>query len=144
VVESAMPKIACHRALLAVWLVGLPVLGLTSRRPEMPEFSVLYVGDVLWGAFFFTLGRWLRPASRTFVVWLAATAVTEALELSQLYQAPWAQTVRATRLGGLLLGHSFSWSDTLCVALGATIAAFVVDWRSLPAGSTSYNGSDPG
>ena len=138
-----MPKISRHRALLAVWLIGLAALGLTSRRPEMPEFSVLYVGDVLWGAFFFTLGRCLHPASRTFVIWLAATTVTEALELSQLYQAPWAQAVRATRLGGLLLGHCFSWSDTLCVALGTTIAALVVDSRPLPSGSTSHNGSEP-
>jgi hypothetical protein len=33
--------------------------------------------------------------------------------------------VRTTPLGGLLLGHSFSWSDTLCVALGTTTAALL-------------------
>lgn len=108
------------------------VLGLVSRRPGMPELCVLYVGDVLWGAFFFAQAAGLCPASPTFAAWLAATGITEAIELSQLYQAPWAQTVRATRLGGLLLGHSFSWSDMLCVALGTTIAALVANARRLP------------
>jgi hypothetical protein len=103
----------------------LVALGLGSRRPGMPAFCVLYAGDVLWGAMFFTLAAWLRPRATTFQLWLAATAVVEAIELSQLYQAPWAQTVRETRLGGLLLGHSFSWSDAVCVALGTTIAALV-------------------
>jgi len=107
-------------------------LGLASRRPSLPDFCILYVGDVLWGALFFTLAAWLRPASATFGLWLAATAVTELIELSQLNQAPWAQAVRATRLGGLLLGHSFLWSDMLCVALGTTIAALIAHTQRLP------------
>jgi hypothetical protein len=127
-----MPKTPRSRAPLAVWLIVLVVLGLASRRPGMPEFCVLYLGDVLWGAFFFTLAAALRPASPPFALWLAATGLTEAIELSQLYQAPWAQAVRATRLGGLLLGHSFSWSDMLCVGLGATLAALVANGRRLP------------
>ena len=127
-----MPKTPRSRAPLAVGLVVLGVLGLASRRPGMPEFYVLYLGDVLWGAFFFTLAAGLCPERSTFALWLAATGVTEAIELSQLYQAPWAQAVRATPLGGLLLGHSFSWSDTLCVALGTTLAALVANARRLP------------
>jgi hypothetical protein len=120
------------RARLAVGALVLVALGLVSRRPGMPQLCVLYVGDVLWGAFFFTLAAGLRPASPPFALWLAATGVTEAIELSQLYQAPWAQALRATPLGGLLLGHSFSWSDTVCVALGTTIAALVANARRLP------------
>jgi hypothetical protein len=127
-----MPTTARSRPRLALAAVVLVVLGLVSRRPGMPELCVLYVGDVLWGAFFFTLAAALRPASPPFALWLAATGITEAIELSQLYQAPWAQTVRATPLGGLLLGHSFSWSDALCVALGTTIAALVANARRLP------------
>jgi hypothetical protein len=114
-----------HRSLLAVWLVVLVALGLGSRRPGMPEFCVLYVGDVLWGALFFVLAALVWPSARTVRLWVASTAVTELIELSQLYQAPWAQGLRATRLGGLLLGHAFSWSDVVCVALGAALAAGV-------------------
>lgn len=128
-----MPPTPFKRSWLTAWLIALVGLGMGSRRPGMPEFCVLYVGDVLWGVLFFTIAAWLRPASTTFALWLAATLVTEAIELSQLYQAPWIEAVRATRLGGLLLGHSFSWSDTLCVALGTTIAALIARAWRLPA-----------
>jgi len=118
-----------RRSFLALWLFALVALGLGSRRPVMPEFCVLYVGDVLWGAFFFVLAALARPSAATLPLWLASTVTTELIELSQLYQEPWAQASRSTRLGGLLLGQSFSWSDTLCVALGTTAAALVDAWR---------------
>lgn len=113
------------RLLLALWLVVLVALGLGSRRPGMPEFCVLYVGDVLWGALFFGVAAFARPAAGTLRLWVAATVTTEVIELSQLYQAPWVQAVRATRVGGLLLGHEFLWSDVVGVALGAGAAALV-------------------
>ena len=91
----------------------------------MPAIIVLYFGDVLWGSLFLVLGAWLRPAATPFGLLLAATAVVELIELSQVYQAPWAQALRATRLGGLLLGHVFSWSDVACVATGTSGAALV-------------------
>jgi hypothetical protein len=105
--------------------VALIALGLGSRRPGMPELCVLYVGDVLWGAFFFVLAALPRPSATTLEVWLVSTATTELIELSQLYKAPWAQAIRNTQLGSLLLGHSFSWSDTICVALGTSAAALI-------------------
>ena len=91
----------------------------------MPAFCIAYVGDILWGGLFFALAALARPAASTRQLWLISTAVTELIELSQLYQAPWAQALRATRVGGLLLGHAFSWSDTLCVVLGTTAAALI-------------------
>jgi hypothetical protein len=113
------------RSLLALALLAVVALGIASRHPSMPEFSILYAGDILWGALFFLLTASLAPCATTLRLWLASTALTELTELTQLYQSPWAQSVRATRLGGLLLGHSFSWSDTLCVALGTTTAALL-------------------
>jgi hypothetical protein len=114
------------RTRLAAQLIALVALGLASRRPFLPEFCILYVGDVLWGALFLTLAAWLAPWAPTLRLWVCATATVELIELSQLYQAPWVQEVRATTLGGLLLGHSFLWSDVLCVALGTTAAALVM------------------
>jgi len=120
-----MPSRPRKRWLLSLSIAALVGLGLASRRPGLPEFCILYVGDVLWGAFFFALTAWARPSATSRRLWLASTALTEAIELSQLYQAPWAQALRATPLGGLLLGHAFSWSDTLCVVIGTTVAALV-------------------
>ena len=57
---------------------------------------------------------------------------TELIEFSELCHTPWLDALRATRGGGLLLGHVFLWSDVVCVALGATLAAGAeLAWRSV-------------
>jgi hypothetical protein len=40
------------------------------------------------------------------------------VELSQLYHAPWIDSVRQTTIGGLILGFGFLWSDLACYASG--------------------------
>jgi hypothetical protein len=101
------------------------LLGLACRTKLAPRFAEEYLGDVLWGALFFLVFASCWPSARRFRVGLAAVTVTELIELSQLYRAAWAEELRGTRLGGLLLGHVFSWSDVLCVALGAGLLAFL-------------------
>ena len=114
---------ARNRLFLTLWLLVLSACGLASRMPGMPGLVVLYVGDVLWGSMFFVLGTWLRPRATPLRVWFVTTAVVELIEFSQLYQAPWARALRATSVGGLLLGHAFLWSDVGCVVLGTSVAA---------------------
>jgi hypothetical protein len=111
------------RGSLALWTTLVVALGLACRAPFAPPFALLYLGDVLWGAMFFLLAAGLFPSASSWVLGLAALAITEAIELSQLCRAPRLDGLRDTRLGGLLLGHGFSWSDVLCVALGAALAA---------------------
>jgi hypothetical protein len=100
-------------------------LGLGTRRAFAPPFVQLYLGDALWGALFPLLGAlgWPRRSSWALGAW--AIASTQLIELSQLYQADWALRLRATRAGGLLLGHQFLWSDMLCVAIGGALAALL-------------------
>ncbi len=120
---GSMQRARRNRGFLTLWLLALIACGISSRAPGTPGFVVLYVGDVLWGSLFFVLGAWLRPAATPLRVWLVMTALAELIEFSQLYQAPWAQMLRDTRLGGLLLGHAFLWSDVGCVVLGSSVAA---------------------
>jgi len=109
---------------------GVIALGLASRRPNAPAVVVAYAGDVLWGALFFLLYALLWPRKPALALATWAVVTTELLELTQLYHGAWALALRATRLGGLLLGHTFLWSDVLCVAVGAALAAlFDVPWR---------------
>ena len=56
---------------------------------------------------------------------LAALLVAFCVELSQLYHAPWIDQLRATRLGGLLLGFSFVGSDLLCYGVGVGIGLLI-------------------
>jgi hypothetical protein len=113
------------RSLLASLVLATCALGLACRLPWAPQVVSLYCGDVLWGSLFFLLFACTAPRQQTSRLWLAAVTLTEAIELSQLYHSPAVDAVRGTRLGGLLLGHGFLWSDVLCVALGASLAALL-------------------
>lgn len=105
------------------------VIGLGTRHPFAPPFVQLYFGDLLWGALFFLLGALGWPRRSSLALGAGAVAITQLIELSQLYQADWACGLRATRVGGLLLGHQFMWSDLLCVSIGGALAA-VLDARA--------------
>lgn len=106
-------------------MVAVVALGLSCRTPLAPSFAELYLGDVLWGALFYFALAWCWPAAPSSGLGVAAAAITELTEVSQLYRAPWAEALRSTRAGGLLLGHGFSLRDVLCVALGAALAAWL-------------------
>ena len=94
--------------------------GLGTRKfPNLlPDFVAAYGGDALWAMMiFFAAGlafahwptRWLVVFSLMFCY---------VIEISQLYHAPWIDAIRDTRLGGLILGYTFSWSDLLCYTTG--------------------------
>ena len=97
-------------------------MGLASRRFFGDiSFVKTYVGDALWALMVFlgfavVANRWSTTA-----VALATVLFSFSIEISQLYHAPWINSVRATRLGGLVLGFSFVWSDLLCYSVGVII-----------------------
>ena len=47
------------------------------------------------------------------------------VEVSQLYKAPWIDSIRRTTLGGLVLGYDFVWSDLACYAVGVGLGVAV-------------------
>jgi Flp pilus assembly protein TadB len=65
------------------------------------------------------------PRASTWVVAVLALSVSVAVELSQLYHAPWIDSMRSTTVGGLLLGYGFLWSDLACYAAGVGLASLI-------------------
>jgi hypothetical protein len=123
------------RAVYLLLAAGTIAIGLMTRRFRgvLPDAIGAYVGDVLWAAMVYLLiaAVWTRmPVPR---VAAGAAIFSLAIEISQLYHAPWIDAVRATRLGGLVLGFGFLWSDLACYAAGIVLAA-VLD-RALTAPS---------
>lgn len=112
---------------LAVAVIGL---GLASRRFRgvLPAFVGEYAGDVLWAAMVFLLAAAVWPGASTRRVATGAAAFSLAVELGQLYHAPWIEGVRHTRLGGLVLGFGFLWSDLVCYAVGVTLSVALDRW----------------
>jgi hypothetical protein len=99
------------------------VLGLLSRSPwlSLSPFIRAYSGDILWALLVYLLIRWLRPPQQLYLSALAAGLIALGIEISQLYHAPWIDTLRHTRIGGLILGFGFLWSDLICYACGITL-----------------------
>jgi uncharacterized protein DUF2809 len=123
-----LPPRSRARTLAAIVL--LIVLGLASRRwaHALPHFVAEYAGDTLWAAMIFELAALFRPSARTGYLLLAAWLVSVGVEVTQLYHSPWVDAVRGTRLGGLVLGYGFLWSDVVCYTAGVTGAA-LLDYR---------------
>jgi len=117
-----MPRSRARYLTLALLVV---VLGLASRQYQgnLPALVSTYAGDTLWAAMVFLLAAavWIRAGTAT-LAW-AAVLFSFGIELSQLYHAAWIDSVRATRIGALVLGQGFLWSDLFCYMLGVTAAA---------------------
>jgi uncharacterized protein DUF2809 len=123
-----------NRIVYFVFIAVVIALGLSTRRfaSVLPEFLADYAGDTLWALMVF-LGvgfLWTRISTRRAA--LAAAAFSYAIEISQLYHAAWIDTLRFTRLGGLILGYGFLWSDLPCYTAGVLIGSVLETWLSPP------------
>ncbi|HUR36615.1 MAG TPA: DUF2809 domain-containing protein [Terriglobales bacterium] len=106
------------------------VLGLASRKfaGALPAFVGDYAGDTLWGLLVFLLIVMVFPKWSAQRIFVSTVGFAFAIELSQLYHAPWIDHVRDTTLGGLVLGYGFLWSDLVCYVAGAA-AGYGLDKR---------------
>jgi hypothetical protein len=121
-----MQSIERNRILYSFLTLVVVLLGLASRHyfSEFP-FVRAYVGDGLWALMVFfgfalIFNRWSVRS-----VALAALLFSLGIELSQLYHAPLIDSIRSTRLGGLVLGFSFVWSDLICYSMGIAVGVLL-------------------
>ena len=123
-----MTKLRRRNPLIQIILIALAcLLGIGSRRyaHALPGFIAAYAGDTLWAlAAFLGIGLVL-PRQSTRTIALLAMAFSVAIELSQLYHAPWIDSIRQTTLGGLILGFGFLWSDLACYAAGVGLGVIL-------------------
>lgn len=123
IVPSFVRRRVVYLALLTIIiLIGLP----TRLIPQsIPSFMVNYGGDALWALAIFLIFGLLFPKARTRTLAFAAIALSWGIEFSELYQADWINAVRATRLGGLILGYTFLWSDLVSYTCGITLGVLL-------------------
>jgi hypothetical protein len=103
------------------------ILGIGSRHYAyaLPGFVATYAGDTMWALAAFSGIGLLMPRASPRAVALLALAFSVAVELSQLYHAPWIDSIRETTLGGLILGFGFLWTDLACYAAGVGIGVIL-------------------
>ena len=114
-----------NRLVYSALIVLTLLSGLASRQFQdyLPTFLATYAGDTLWALLVFLLTGFLLPKKSIFFNALVALIFSFGIEISQLYHAPWIDAIRQTRLGGLILGFGFLWSDLLCYTAGIGIGA---------------------
>lgn len=97
--------------------------GLASRRyrGQLPAFLAEYAGDTLWALMLFLLISTLLAGRPVLARAAISLALAFLVEISQLYHAPWIDSIRQTLLGGLMLGFGFLWTDLVCYSVGVMI-----------------------
>ena len=117
------------RIIYFIIFIFLAWLALATRsHPQwFHPLIAAYGGDTIWaGMFLFFLRMiFLKPALWKLALICYTLGVAD--ECTQLYRAPWANTIRQTTVGRLLFGAGFLWSDILCYATG-TLLAFIIIW----------------
>ena len=59
----------------------------------------------------------------TFII--ASLLFSYAIEIFQLYKAPWIDAIRPTLFGRLVLGSTFNWGDMISYTVGVGLAVLV-------------------
>ena len=115
-----------NRLLYLILTIIVMVLGLLSRKISgLPKIIELYSGDILWALMVFLLFAFLFNKKSTIFIISWAIIFSYSIEISQLYHAPWIDSIRNTALGGLILGFGFLWSDLVCYTIGIIIGIII-------------------
>ncbi|WP_242235130.1 DUF2809 domain-containing protein [Bacillus cereus group sp. BfR-BA-01316] len=109
-----------NRLLYAMFTIVVIILGLSSRKFAfvLPDLLNDYLGDALWALMIFTGFGFLFPKIETKKLAFISLIFCYGIEISQLYHVPWIDNIRATILGGLVLGYGFLWSDLVAYTIG--------------------------
>ena len=115
-----------NRILYLILTIITIILGLLSRKVQgLPQIISSYSGDALWALMVFFLFSFLFNKRSTIFILVISIIFSYGIEISQLYHAPWIDSIRATTLGGLILGFGFLWSDLICYTVGIVIGAII-------------------
>lgn len=107
--------------LLFIFLTWL-ALATRNHKNWFCPLVVQYGGDTIWAAMFLFFLRIFFTKINIVKLAIINFLLGAADETLQLYQAPWIQAIRHTKIGGLLLGFGFLWSDITCYFIGTLLS----------------------
>ena len=116
-------------ALAMALVVGLGLLWRSSWL-NLPKIPRKYGGDMLWALLVFLGFGFLFPGLSMRFTALLAMMFATLIEFSQIYHAPWIDSLRATWLGSLVLGSVFNWPDFAAYATGIVLGTVLEYWSS--------------
>lgn len=98
-------------------------MGSRKLRNDLPPFVAEYAGDTLWALMLFLLVSTMLARRSIAIRAAISLGLAFSVEFSQLYHAPWIDSIRQTTLGGLVLGSGFLGSDLICYSVGIAVGA---------------------
>jgi hypothetical protein len=116
-----------NRVLWIVLMAIVVALGLGTRLPALPfprRFTG-YLGDLLWALAVYVGYCLIFPGLATMKIATLAAVTSLLVEFSQLYHAPWIDSIRSTTFGHLLLGSGFDSIDLICYAAGIGVGVLI-------------------
>ena len=107
-----------NRKIYFLLICSTIILGLLSRKALPPNLLDPYLGDFLYALMFFFIVGFLFPKMTTLKVAISSILICYSIELLQLCVADWLNHLKSYKLGGLILGYGFLWSDMLSYTFG--------------------------
>lgn len=106
------------------------ILGLSSRnyRQYLPSFIAEHAGDFLWAMMVYFGFRMIFIYHKQYIAFILSFLFSFGIEFSQLYQAEWINHVRASLLGGLILGKGYLPIDFIRYTAGISSAILLDIW----------------
>ncbi|MDO4925230.1 MAG: DUF2809 domain-containing protein [Turicibacter sp.] len=103
------------------------LMGLLSRKFMFifPKNIAPFIGDMFWAMMVYFGFRFLLPKLSLLKSFNIALIFSFGIEISQLYQSNWINSIRKTTIGGLVLGHGFLWMDLISYTIGIIIAVII-------------------
>ena len=98
--------------------------GLATRTPVVSDWPIIgtYGGDGAWTMAACGGLRAVLPGRSSVVIAAAGLAASFMVEASQTVSIEWLDHFRETRIGALLVGRGFLWSDLAAYSVGAAIS----------------------
>ncbi|GKU78090.1 DUF2809 domain-containing protein [Paenibacillus sp. L3-i20] len=116
------------RIFYVVAIIIMIVAGLCTRlwADNLPQFVAMHFGDALWAGMIYFGMRVIGISKKLGWAMMASTLFCLVIELSQLYQGEWINSVRDTVIGGLVLGHGFLMVDLVRYGAGI-LMVYLID-----------------
>src|SRR5687767_5967970 len=120
-----LPRTRWKYALAAGGVIGVGVFcrEIRGSLDGFPREVVERVAEGLWAVLYFLLVAILRPRWATWHVAATSLAIVVGIEFSQLIQTGWMQRLREYRVGRLMLGTTFLWTDLIGLVAGTLLIA---------------------
>jgi hypothetical protein len=111
-----------YRFIYFILIIVTIIIGLLSRHYTVIP---LFIGDVLWALMVYFIMRFLFIKAGIVRTIIYSLSFCYAIEFSQLYKAPWIDSLRHTLFGRLVLGDTFLWGDLLSYTGGIAIGILI-------------------